>query len=222
MHDLQLPQPNADAPDDLTVILANGTFPTADYPTAILRHAAHLVCCDGAAVPCLHAGLTPTVVIGDGDSLPPELRQQLAERFHHVAEQDTNDLNKAFRLCQQNHWHNIVILGATGKREDHTLGNLSLLADFAQLNPAISIVTDDGIFLPLLHPASIRCHPQQQVSIFALEPNTPIHSSGLRWPLDGLAPSRWWHATLNEATDSTVSLRFPDNRPLLVFLAFSH
>ena len=45
----------------------------------------------------------------------------------HVTEQETNDLNKAFRYCLANGWTDIVILGATGKREDHTLGNIGLL-----------------------------------------------------------------------------------------------
>lgn len=215
-----LPQPNVATDEDLTVILANGTFPTADYPCFLLLKAAQrVVCCDGAALPCIMAGRYPDAVVGDGDSLPSDLKQQLGGRFHHVEEQDTNDLNKAFRFCRRNGWNNLVILGATGRREDHTLGNISLLADFAAQIPSVSLVTDEGVFVALVHSGSLSCRVGQQVSLFALESPTPIHSQGLKWPLDGLAPSRWWQATLNEAVADVVTLDFPAGHPLLVFLA---
>ena len=128
-----------------TVILANGTFPTASQPLALLDNAARIVCCDGAAIALMESGRMPTAVIGDLDSISAELRQKLAPMTVHVTEQETNDLNKAFRYCLSQGWTDIVILGATGKREDHTLGNISLLVDFAQKVPSIKMVTDDGL-----------------------------------------------------------------------------
>ncbi|MBR6075271.1 MAG: hypothetical protein IKP87_08200, partial [Victivallales bacterium] len=82
-----------------TVILANGTFPTAPQPLAILDNAARIVCCDGAAIALMESGRMPTAVIGDLDSISAELRQKLAPMTVHVTEQETNDLNKAFRYC---------------------------------------------------------------------------------------------------------------------------
>ena len=205
---------------DTTVILANGTFPSSQRPLEILRSAARVVCCDGAAAACLAAGFLPEVVIGDLDSLPKNLIERLSERIVHVSEQETNDLNKAFRYCLEHGWDSIVILGATGKREDHTLGNLSLLVDFSEKISDISMVTDDGEFIVLRHSGTCSCRCGQQISIFAMEPGTHIESMGLKYPLNGLAPTRWWQATLNEALGDTFSLHFPDNHPLLIYKAF--
>ena len=202
-----------------TAILANGTFPESESVLAVLRNAERIVACDGAAVPLMAVGIMPDAVVGDLDSIAEETRKRLADRIVHVAEQDTNDLNKAFRFCISNGWRNIVILGATGKREDHTLGNISLLADFSEQALEISMLTDEGEFFALHGPATMKCTKGQQVSIFALDPETHIISTNLKYPLNGLAPTRWWQATLNEAVADEFSLEFPSGRAVLVFLA---
>ena len=205
---------------DITVILANGTFPSSPRPLDILKQATRVICCDGAAVACLEHGILPDAVIGDLDSISSETRERLKDVIVHVTEQDTNDLNKAFRFCMERGWRGIVILGATGKREDHTLGNISLLVDFAEKAPGVSMVTDDGEFIVMRRSGSCACRVGQQISIFALEPETYIESTGLKYPLNGLAPKRWWQATLNEALGESFSLQFPDNHPLLIYKAF--
>ncbi|MBQ7650119.1 MAG: thiamine diphosphokinase [Victivallales bacterium] len=203
-----------------TVILANGTFPSNERALAVLRNAERIVACDGAAIPLMAGGIMPDAVIGDLDSISGDLRQRLADRIVHVSEQDTNDLSKAFRFCISNGWRDIVILGATGKREDHTLGNISLLADFSEIAPGISMITDEGEFLALHGPAAVKCAVGQQVSIFALDADTHIYSTNLKYPLEGLAPTRWWQATLNEAVADEFTLDFPAGRAVLVFLAY--
>ena len=203
-----------------TIILANGTFPHTPYALSILDSAKRIVCCDGAAIALMESGRTPTAVIGDLDSISPELREKLAPMIVHVTEQETNDLNKAFRYCLSQGWTDIVILGATGKREDHTLGNISLLVDFAQKVPGIKMVTDDGVFEVMLESGSREARVGQQISIFAMETDTHIESQNLKYPLNGLAPNRWWQATLNEALATTFTLTFPQNHPLLIYKAF--
>ena len=203
-----------------TVILANGTFPHTPYALSILDSAARVICCDGAAIALMESGRMPTAVIGDLDSISPELREKLSPMIVHVTEQDTNDLNKAFRHCLSKGWTDIVILGGTGKREDHTLGNISLLVDFAQKAPGIRMVTDDGVFEVMLESGTCEARVGQQISIFAMEPDTHIESQNLKYPLNGLAPNRWWQATLNEALATTFTLTFPPNHPLLIYKAF--
>ena len=44
--------------------------------------------------------------------------------FVRVAEQETNDLDKAIRLCRERGWGDLVVVGATGLREDHAIGNV--------------------------------------------------------------------------------------------------
>ena len=189
-----------------TIILANGTFPTAPQPLALLDNASRIVCCDGAAIALMESGRTPTAVIGDLDSISAELRQKLAPMIVHVTEQETNDLNKAFRYCLSQGWTDIVII--------------SLLVDFAQKVPCIKMVTDDGVFEVMLESGTSEARVGQQISIIAMEPGTHIESQNLKYPLNGLAPNRWWQATLNEALATTFTLTFPQKHPLLIYKAF--
>ena len=101
------------------VIVANGIFPSHPVPLAILQNANHVVACDGAVIHVPQA----EAVVGDGDSVPAEYHSRLIQ----VDEQEDNDLTKATRYCLAQGWHYIAYLGATGLREDHTLGNISLL-----------------------------------------------------------------------------------------------
>lgn len=191
------------------VVLAAGDYPTHPYPLHILREAAHVVCCDSAAVRYIEAtGQLPEAVVGDGDSLPEAYKAQLGTRWHHVAEQDYNDLTKATRWLLANglpQGGTVAYLGATGRREDHTLGNISLMAFYRReygLHPLL--FTDHGLFTAHYGTATLTVTPGQQVSIFNLS-CTVMSSSGLRWPIS--AYREWWRGTLNEATAETVTIQ---------------
>ena len=167
-------------------LLANGAPPTHPRPLEQLRLADRLVCCDGAYAAALRFGREPDFVVGDGDSIAPDARRRLGERFVAVAEQDTNDLAKAFRFVVARHPGRIVILGATGRREDHALGNIFWLFDFAAVFPAVSMWTDYGVFEIVATPRTFTCTPGEHVSLFVPDPATRISSRGLVWALDGL------------------------------------
>ncbi|MEX0685772.1 MAG: thiamine diphosphokinase [Balneolales bacterium] len=84
---------------------------------------------DGAAYAALNFGITPDVVIGDMDSfVPPENYQG---KIVTEAEQDSNDLEKALKHAKAMKADHVVVLGATGKRLDHTLKNLSVYKKFS-------------------------------------------------------------------------------------------
>ena len=204
-------------PKQLTVILADGDFPKAQQPISYLKNAARIICCDGSAAALAEYGLEPDVVIGDLDSLPEQFKNRFAEKLIHVREQETNDLTKAFTYCRTQGWENIIILGATGKREDHTLGNLSLLADYSQSVKNLKFVTNYGVFFVLSEPAELPAVPGQQISIIALQTGTKVSSRGLKYPMDHLPLNRWWQATLNEALEHSFFLDFPAGTQLLIF-----
>ena len=202
-----------------TVILAAGDFPTAPAPLAILDAAAEIVCCDSAADALFRYGRTPDFIVGDLDSLSKTVRESFPDRIVHIAEQKTNDLAKAFRFCRSRGCEHLTILGATGKREDHTLGNIALLADFAQKIPDIEMVTDHGVFTVALRSGTFPCTPGEQISLFAVDRFTCVTSTGLKYPLNDLPLERWWQATLNEAVDDHFTLTFTRDRRLLIYRA---
>ena len=202
-----------------TVILADGTFPQHSVPLDYLRKADRIVCCDGSAENAVTAGLTPFAIVGDMDSLSREMKMRFSDRIFQDSEQETNDLTKAVKWCHGEGYNDIVITGATGKREDHTIGNISLLAEYAGI-VNVKMASDTGIFLPFLKSCSIETFPGQQISIFSIDPATRITSTGLRYPLKKKNITNWWEASLNEALEDHVTLEFDSGR-VIVFLAFT-
>jgi len=201
-----------------TVILADGSFPSHEIPLSILKNALRIICCDGAARSLINFGLEPFAIVGDCDSLNPEILNRYKDRIFKDTEQETNDLTKAVRWCSERGYDDIVIMGATGKREDHTVGNISLLAEYAQFIN-VKMITDTGIFYPVTKSGKFESSPGQQVSIFSINPETEITSSGLLYPLIKRKLKNWWEATLNEATGDYFELEFEKGQ-VIVFMEF--
>ena len=201
-----------------TVVVADGNFPVHEIPLGYLSKADVIVCCDGSAGSSVNAGFIPDAIVGDMDSLSNDLVKRFADRIHADNNQETNDLTKAVLWCSQSGYNDIVIVGATGKREDHTVGNISLLVEYCRY-VNVRMVTDTGIFFPFSRSCKIDTYPGQQVSVFSINPETEITSSGLRYPLIRKKLKNWWEATLNETIGNTVELNF-EGGPVLVYLSF--
>jgi len=201
-----------------TVIVADGTFPTHSVPLDYLKKADRIICCDGSVANLFRADFIPEAIVGDMDSLGDDMANRFADRLFPDGNQDTNDLTKAVNWCKGKGYRDLVIIGATGKREDHTIGNISLLTDYIK-DVNIFMVTDTGFFLPLMKSSEISSFPGQQVSVFAINPDTEITSYGLRYPLNHTKIKNWWYATLNESTGDSFSLEFSDAR-VIVYMKF--
>ena len=200
------------------VVLANGDFPTHPLPLFLLKQAQTIICCDGAAQKLTAHGLEPNFIAGDMDTLSPQLSERFKERIVPSSCQETNDLTKAVRLCIQKGYTHIHILGATGEREDHTIANVSLLLDYAQYLQ-VEMVTNHGIFIPLLRGQEIATLPGMQLSIFSLDPDIQLEATGLKYPLENVRLDSWWKGSLNEAVGNQCAFKFSKGR-LLVFLTY--
>ena len=134
--------------DKRIVIVADGAFPQHQVPLAAVDEADFIVCCDGATASLVEYGRDPAVIIGDLDSLDATLAARYSDRLVKEADQQSNDLTKAVRWCVTRGAKAITIIGATGKREDHTLGNISLLAEYGKL-VTVKMLTDTGTIFPI-------------------------------------------------------------------------
>lgn len=185
------------------VVLANGDYPTNPLPLKVLAEAPYVVCCDGGADEYIRRGHTPDVIIGDGDSLSVENRTKHADILHRISDQETNDQTKAVHYLMAQGKRRIAIVGATGKREDHTLGNLSLLIDYMRTGAQVRTYTDYGVFIPCTDTCTFPCHPGQQISIINFNARK-LHGKGLVYPLSDF--TNWWQGTLNECTGTEFTV----------------
>lgn len=190
------------------VILANGQFPQDPYLQQLLQNTSTLICCDGAANHLMQTDIIPHFIIGDCDSLLPEARDRFKDKIINIAEQNSNDLSKAVNLAATLKLSDVVILGATGLREDHTLANISLLEQYSRMIERVAIISDYGIFTA--HQGGkvvqIATVPGQQVSLFPPTLAASVTCLELKWPLHNHLLNSWFTGTLNQATGNMLNL----------------
>ena len=201
-----------------TIILANGEFPKAEKTLQILKSADRIICCDGAANNLIVYGLEPNIIIGDMDSLADDIKQKYKDRIVTLKEQNTNDLTKAVNWGIANNISKFYILGATGKREDHSIANIALLSEYSKIAD-VQIISDYGVFKSINKSTKFESFIGQQISIFAMDYNTIIKSDGLKYPLNNMNLKNWWNGTLNEATSNSFSVSF-EQGTLIVYQLF--
>lgn len=202
------------------VILSDGDYPHSEATLRALDEAACIICCDGAAEKLIAHGRTPDYITGDMDSLPEETQERFRDIIRKSSCQETNDQTKAFRLALTLNPERIVILGATGLREDHTMGNVSLLLEYAKVAPCpVSTLTDFGRFEAILDTATLPCRRGQEISIFAFDPTLKITSAGLEYPTDAVVFDNLWKATLNVAAGDSFTLTLSHPAGVLVYFA---
>ena len=218
------------------VILADGNYPVTPYPLELLQKASCIICCDASVLKL--KGLAPHYIVGDMDTLSPEYTLKYKDIIHKSSCQETNDQTKAFSfalgLVPPGTQADIHILGTTGGREDHTLGNISLLMEYTRNigNPIapfnnlmheginVDIVTDNGIFTPHYNSFEKSCRAGQQISIISFDNTIRLKSQGLRYPTDNATFEFWWSGTLNEAVGNSFSLEFSHSAPVLLFMLY--
>ena len=183
--------------------MANGSFPQTALPLRLLHEASVVIACDGAVEALDKTGITPAAVVAD--------------RIHIVEDQEINDLTKSVRFAHRSGQQEVLILGATGLREDHTLGNISLLMDYAPLFRRIEMLSDYGLFTPIRQTTTLTSKPGTQVSLFSLAPSGTISTTGLRWPIRNRRLTAWWQGALNEATGNSFTVTLSPEARVIVY-----
>lgn len=215
------------------VIICDGSFPRTEYPRYLIRTADFIICCDGALKKFIRNSKAifgterlPDRVIGDMDSLPESLRKKYSDIIVKIDEQEHNDQTKAFRWAMENleGMESITILGATGQREDHTIGNISLLMEYARMYDLegagiqVQMITDHATVLAVTDTVEMDCGEGRQISIFSPDNTLKIKSEGLRWKTDDVVFDNWWKATLNRAVQDNIRLEFSHRSIALIMM----
>ena len=174
-----------------------------------------LVGADGGGDSIGAAGLMPSAIIGDLDSLSDRAGWEKRTRVLHIPEQITTDFQKALYSTQA---PVTLALGMTGKRLDHTLAALSAVLQFAPTRKLL-LVDEVDVALAVTGPIGFSASPGERVSIHPLLPVRFLRSTGLFYPMDGLtlAPGGLI-GTSNQGLGGPVEVVPADQTPWLLIL----
>ncbi|MGE5673091.1 MAG: thiamine diphosphokinase [Mycobacterium leprae] len=192
--------------------------PIADYTRvrSLIGHTDFVLCADGGLRHARTMGIKPDLLLGDFDSIEPEL---LAEAragdlpiLQVPVEKDFTDTHLAFMEVLKRGATEVVVLGATGDRLDHTVANLLLLPGLPE-GVAVTLVDAKNI-VRLLHPGgrvTVQGAPGDFLSLLPLSPVvTGVTVEPVKWPLAD-ATLRWGESlgvsNRLQTTEATVSIR---------------
>lgn len=202
------------------VILADGQFPSSKEILNILATASTIICCDGAINNLIKHNIEPNYIIGDCDSFSSEIQDKYKNKIIIIKDQNYNDLTKAVNFAKELKLDNIVIIGATNLREDHSIANISLLITYAKDFKKIIMLSDYGIFTPLINSTiTLNSFIGQQISFFTFDANSEVTCLELKWPLRNFKFVNFYSGTLNEANTNNLHIESKGN--ILIYQAFS-
>ena len=97
-------------------------------------------------------GLEPDMIVGDFDTVKPEVLAYYRRMEHivwdtHQPEKDETDTELALLKAQATGCSEVEVLGATGGRMDHMLGNIHLLFSCKKANEAYILDSQNRIYL---------------------------------------------------------------------------
>jgi thiamine pyrophosphokinase len=213
------------------VIICDGKFPKTEYPRYLVRSADFIICCDGALMKFIRNSKAifgnerlPDLVIGDMDTLSASMQQKYADIIIRENEQEHNDQTKAVRWALEHldGIEQIHILGGTGGRADHTIGNFSLLMEYTRMfdlgDISIEMVTDEGTIFPINDTIEFECGPGRSISIFTPDNSLRIKSEGLMYQTEDVIFDNWWKATLNKTVQDKIRLELSHRSIALIIL----
>ena len=204
----------------MAIVVANAPLTWTVELARMVREADLVVAADGGANHLARIGVRPVAVVGDLDSIRPEVRAWLGERCMVARDdQDRTDLDKTLSwVIDERGERTVTVLGGTGGRLDHALENLALLARWSE-RADVELLDASTRVVAVRSAALLTVTPGSTVSLLPAGRCERVWTEGLRWPLAGepldlLART----GVSNRAVADTVRLRV-EGGTLLVFLA---
>ena len=167
------------------IIIANGDKPSKQNINYLLKNRVKtIIAADGGANSCYKLGIVPHYIIGDFDSINPEVLSYYKNRSEIIKQsrQNDTDVEKALKFAIKKKFETVYLLGGTGDRLDHSICNLGIVIKFFS-KIRIIIIHGKTVLFPYADNVKLKSIPYETVSLYAFNSNTRITSSGLKYPL---------------------------------------
>ena len=205
----------------LALVFAAGDAPLARLLPGLLHGADLVVAADGGLAHVVACGLQADRIVGDLDSVDPELLERfpgVAVERHPVAK-DELDLELALQSAAELGAGSFRVLGAFGGRFDHSLAALLVGARWAADGHEISLHggSHEAHYCLPGRPLRLRLEPGTTLSLMALREAAVLDSRGLLFALHDTALP--WGSGLgmsNESVDPEVEVSCSSGQAALI------
>jgi thiamine pyrophosphokinase len=165
------------------LIIANGELPQKGIFQKLVKESDCIVAVDGGSNICYEYNIYPHFIIGDLDSID----QKVSAHFHdseiiHLQDQNRHDLDKAIEFTRTLNPERIMVIGAFGKRLDHSLANLLLLQSMP-FDCSIIFYDDYGQLSVIQGIQQLNLQVNTTVSLFSFLPVFGLSLEGFKYSL---------------------------------------
>ena len=159
----------------LSILCLNGELPDSTFFAKVNLP---IIAADGAANSLLERSIHPTLIVGDLDSVRPEVLEH--HSFLNLPEQESNDYQKAMCYLKDNDLLPAIIVGINGGHLDHILNNINI---FIETNCLLYSPPIKGFVIKERSVVNLLLPVQTKISLMGI-PEALLSSRGLKWELN--------------------------------------
>ncbi len=200
-------------------IISSGTMKNKEFYENVLKNSDIVICADGGANNIESLGLKPDYIIGDMDSIKPEILSKFEKEDVKIIKDDNQektDTELAIELALSLNPKKITLLGCIGSRFDHVIANALSLE---KIPPEIeAIMLDDKNEIRLLKGGVLNIFGSKD-DIISVTPLTSIEGlnyEGLKWDVKDGNFDFGWFGVSNRMTGSYARISLKKGKLLVI------
>ncbi len=172
------------------VIFSNGDLADVSRIKEMIKPNDFIIAANGGSKHCKTLGIVPDLVIGDLDSLGKKLKQEWERKnvamISYPADKDFTDTELAFKYAIKKGYTEIVLAGFLGKRVDHVISNLLMMADLIDKVSKLMIIEGQQEIYVIKDRLEIKGKKGDLVSLIPLLKDCQgVMTKGLKYQLQG-------------------------------------
>lgn len=155
----------------------------------------YVICADGGLEKANDLGVVPNIILGDFDSVNSSVLSNYKslniETVAYPSEKDYTDMELAINHAVEKGFKEIVLIGASGTRLDHTVANMLFIERFYKRNINIKIIDNNNIIQMVTDNMAIPYRENYYVSIIPFSDNIEgLTLKGFKYPLNNVKVER--------------------------------
>jgi thiamine pyrophosphokinase len=176
--------------------MANGDYGDIRNYRRLLDEADTILCADGGANYAHEMGVLPAHIVGDMDSIRPQVKAYYEEQKvpfkKYPQRKDFTDTQLILELAEELGASEIIFVGSLGKRLDHTLSNLYCGAELALRGRKVWHYSANCSAYLVSRECIVHGKIGDKVSVLALSDKARgVYEQGFEYPLENVILEKW-------------------------------
>lgn len=206
------------------LIIGSGSDISRDMLEPEKLNIEYVICADGGLEKVENLQLIPNSIIGDLDSVDDIVLKKYLdmniELKKYSAEKNYTDMELAIEYAIKKGFNDIILIGATGLRLDHTVANIMLIERYYKKGIHIKVIDNNNCIQIVTNNMEINNKRNYFVSIVPITDSIEgISLMGFKYPLDSVDVKRGSTLCISNQITSEKGNILLDKGAALVFIS---